>query len=76
MPARGAQAAVTRHPLRNFLMHGFHVLVMLVVGGAIRDTQCGFKVSCFGLDSKATRIARLCHCAGRYVGTLFDSSKS
>jgi hypothetical protein len=26
-------------------MHGFHMLVMLVVGNAVRDTQCGFKVS-------------------------------
>ena len=25
-------------------MHGFHFLVMMVVGNAIRDTQCGFKV--------------------------------
>jgi hypothetical protein len=23
---------------------GFHLLVMLVAGGKIRDTQCGFKV--------------------------------
>lgn len=28
---------------RNLLMHGFHLLVMLVAGGAVRDTQCGFK---------------------------------
>lgn len=40
-----AQAQNRRHPLRNFLMHGFHMLVMLVVGNAVRDTQCGFKVS-------------------------------
>ena len=25
-------------------MHGFHFLVLLVVGSAVRDTQCGFKV--------------------------------
>ena len=30
--------------IRNILMHGFHGLVMLVVGNTIRDTQCGFKV--------------------------------
>lgn len=29
---------------RNLLMHGFHLLVLLVAGGAIKDTQCGFKV--------------------------------
>ena len=40
-----AQAQNRRHPLRNFLMHGFHMLVMLVVGNAVRDTQCGFKVN-------------------------------
>ena len=33
-----------RSALRNFLTHGFHLLVMLVVGSQIRDTQCGFKV--------------------------------
>lgn len=29
---------------RNFLMHGFHFVVLLVAGGAVKDTQCGFKV--------------------------------
>ena len=33
-----------RTKLRNFAMHGFHLLVFLVVGGSIRDTQCGFKL--------------------------------
>ena len=33
-----------RTKLRNFAMHGFHLLVFLVVGGNIRDTQCGFKL--------------------------------
>lgn len=37
-------ATAKRSALRNFLMHGFHVLVMMVVGNQIRDTQCGFKV--------------------------------
>ena len=34
---------------RNMLMRGFHLLVMLVVGDTIKDTQCGFKVDwpCF-----------------------------
>ncbi|EIE18009.1 hypothetical protein COCSUDRAFT_21059 [Coccomyxa subellipsoidea C-169] len=29
---------------RNFLMHGFHFVVLLVAGGAVKDTQCGFKL--------------------------------
>lgn len=33
-----------RTKIRNFAMHGFHLLVFLVVGGSIRDTQCGFKL--------------------------------
>ena len=33
-----------RSAVRNVLMHGFHLLVMVVVGNQIRDTQCGFKV--------------------------------
>ena len=39
------QAMAKRNRLRNFLTKGFHFLVMLVAGGAVRDTQCGFKVS-------------------------------
>lgn len=38
-------ALAKRTWVRNILMHGFHALVTLVVGNAIRDTQCGFKVS-------------------------------
>lgn len=37
-------ATAKRSAVRNFLMHGFHLLVMMVVGHQIRDTQCGFKV--------------------------------
>ena len=37
-------AAAQRSKLRNFLTWGFHLLVTLVAGGTIRDTQCGFKV--------------------------------
>lgn len=37
-------AIAKRSAVRNFLMHGFHLLVMMVVGHQIRDTQCGFKV--------------------------------
>jgi dolichyl-phosphate beta-glucosyltransferase len=37
-------ATAKRTALRNFLMHGFHALVTMVVGNEIRDTQCGFKL--------------------------------
>eukprot|EP00887_Chlorella_sp_A99_P001722 scaffold8.g1722.t1 len=37
-------ALAKRHWFRNFLMHGFHLLVTMVVGSAVRDTQCGFKL--------------------------------
>ncbi|XP_024968869.1 dolichyl-phosphate beta-glucosyltransferase-like isoform X2 [Cynara cardunculus var. scolymus] len=29
---------------RNFLMKGFHVIVLLAAGRGVRDTQCGFKM--------------------------------
>ncbi|XP_042511810.1 dolichyl-phosphate beta-glucosyltransferase isoform X3 [Macadamia integrifolia] len=29
---------------RNFLMKGFHIVVLLTAGPGIRDTQCGFKM--------------------------------
>lgn len=45
-----AKATSQRSWYRNLLMHGFHFVVLLVVGGAIKDTQCGFKVT-HGLDS-------------------------
>lgn len=35
---------IDRTAVRNFLMHGFHALVTMVVGNEIRDTQCGFKL--------------------------------
>jgi dolichyl-phosphate beta-glucosyltransferase len=38
------RAMAKRTAVRNFLMHGFHALVTLVVGNTIRDTQCGFKL--------------------------------
>eukprot|EP00891_Asterochloris_glomerata_P007263 jgi/Astpho2/7263/e_gw1.00113.72.1_t len=38
------QAMAKRNRLRNFLTKGFHFLVLLVAGGAVRDTQCGFKL--------------------------------
>ncbi|KAL6757247.1 dolichol-phosphate glucosyltransferase [Haematococcus lacustris] len=37
-------AKARRSALRNFLTWGFHMCVMLVAGGRIRDTQCGFKL--------------------------------
>lgn len=39
-----AQAVAKRTFLRNFLMHGFHFAVMMVVGSTVKDTQCGFKL--------------------------------
>ena len=42
-------ATAKRSAVRNFVMHGFHLLVMMVVGHQIRDTQCGFKVWPTGL---------------------------
>lgn len=39
------QQAVNRRAWhRNMLMRGFHLLVMLVVGDKVKDTQCGFKL--------------------------------
>lgn len=40
------EAVAKRHWLRNFMMHGFHFLVLLVAGPGVKDTQCGFKVRC------------------------------
>ncbi|KAK9137260.1 hypothetical protein Sjap_007854 [Stephania japonica] len=39
-----AKALATRKWHRNFLMKGFHVVVLLTAGPGIRDTQCGFKM--------------------------------
>jgi hypothetical protein len=55
LAARFTQATAQRHWLRNFLMHGFHLLVMMVVGGSIRDTQCGFKVRHAAVDRLDTQ---------------------
>ncbi|CAL5322499.1 unnamed protein product [Camellia sinensis] len=38
------KALATRKWYRNFLMKGFHVVVLLAAGPGIRDTQCGFKM--------------------------------
>lgn len=42
-----SEAVVRRSRLRNFLMHGFHLLLWFMTPSAtakIRDTQCGFKL--------------------------------
>ncbi|PKU59189.1 dolichyl-phosphate beta-glucosyltransferase [Dendrobium catenatum] len=38
------QALATRKWYRNFLMKGFHLVVLCTAGPGIRDTQCGFKM--------------------------------
>ncbi|KAF9617221.1 hypothetical protein IFM89_035103 [Coptis chinensis] len=38
------KALATRTWYRNFLMKGFHFVVLLTGGSGIRDTQCGFKM--------------------------------
>ncbi|XP_010252124.1 PREDICTED: dolichyl-phosphate beta-glucosyltransferase-like isoform X2 [Nelumbo nucifera] len=38
------KALATRKWYRNFLMKGFHAVVLLTAGRGIRDTQCGFKM--------------------------------
>ncbi|KAL8142415.1 hypothetical protein V2J09_015447 [Rumex salicifolius] len=38
------KALATRKWYRNFLMKGFHLVVVLAAGPGIRDTQCGFKM--------------------------------
>ena len=48
------EAIAKRHWYRNFLMRGFHMLVLFVAGGAVKDTQCGFKV---GLMSAASHLS-------------------
>ncbi|XP_057436474.1 uncharacterized protein LOC130728915 isoform X1 [Lotus japonicus] len=38
------KALASRKWYRNFLMKGFHLVVLLAAGPGIRDTQCGFKM--------------------------------
>ncbi|TYZ69431.1 hypothetical protein PybrP1_001764 [[Pythium] brassicae (nom. inval.)] len=38
------QAIAQRHPVRNLLMHGFHLIVATLCVKSVRDTQCGFKL--------------------------------
>uniref|UniRef100_A0AAV1TY62 dolichyl-phosphate beta-glucosyltransferase n=1 Tax=Peronospora matthiolae TaxID=2874970 RepID=A0AAV1TY62_9STRA len=46
------QAIAKRHPLRNLLMHGFHLIVSTLCIKNVRDTQCGFKL----FDRTAARV--------------------
>ncbi|GMF65061.1 unnamed protein product [Phytophthora lilii] len=46
------QAIAKRNPLRNLLMHGFHLIVSTLCIKNVRDTQCGFKL----FDRKAARM--------------------
>ncbi|KAG7391682.1 dolichyl-phosphate beta-glucosyltransferase [Phytophthora pseudosyringae] len=46
------QAIAKRNPLRNLLMHGFHLIVSTLCIRNVRDTQCGFKL----FDRKAARM--------------------
>lgn len=45
-------AIAKRHPLRNLLMHGFHLIVSTLCVKSVRDTQCGFKL----FDRAAARV--------------------
>uniref|UniRef100_K3WZN8 dolichyl-phosphate beta-glucosyltransferase n=1 Tax=Globisporangium ultimum (strain ATCC 200006 / CBS 805.95 / DAOM BR144) TaxID=431595 RepID=K3WZN8_GLOUD len=46
------EAIAKRHPIRNLLMHGFHMIVSTLCVKNVRDTQCGFKL----FDRTAARI--------------------
>ncbi|CAG9463938.1 unnamed protein product [Pedinophyceae sp. YPF-701] len=50
-------ALAKRSWYRNMLMHGFHLLVVLVAGHAIKDTQCGFKL--FTRDAAAALFSNM-----------------
>ncbi|OQR87398.1 dolichyl-phosphate beta-glucosyltransferase, partial [Thraustotheca clavata] len=47
-----SEAIATRHPLRNFLMYGFHLIVSMLCVNSIHDTQCGFKL----FDRRAAQL--------------------
>ncbi|XP_057523044.1 uncharacterized protein LOC130802936 [Amaranthus tricolor] len=53
------KALATRKWYRNFLMKGFHLVVLLVAGPGIRDTQCGFKMFTRAAAQKLFRNVRL-----------------
>ncbi|KAL3838098.1 hypothetical protein ACJIZ3_022689 [Penstemon smallii] len=57
------KALATRKWYRNFLMKGFHMVVLLAAGPGIRDTQCGFKMFTRAAARKLflnTRLKRWC----------------
>ncbi|KAI8848338.1 dolichyl phosphate glucosyltransferase [Chytridium lagenaria] len=39
-----SEAVVKRSAIRNFLMHSFHTLLLILGISSIKDTQCGFKL--------------------------------
>ena len=47
-------------------MHGFHVVVLLVAGGGVRDTQCGFKVPICA-DLQTWQSMRVTACQGQLI---------
>ncbi|KAL9230132.1 hypothetical protein vseg_005521 [Gypsophila vaccaria] len=53
------KAIATRKWHRNFLMKGFHLVVLLAAGPGIRDTQCGFKMFTRAAAQKLFRNVRL-----------------
>ncbi|KAJ8423064.1 hypothetical protein Cgig2_019834 [Carnegiea gigantea] len=53
------KALATRKWYRNFLMKGFHLVVLLAAGPGIRDTQCGFKMFTRAAARKLFRNVRL-----------------
>lgn len=53
------KALATRKWYRNFLMKGFHLVVLLASGPGIRDTQCGFKMFTRAAAQKLFRNVRL-----------------
>ena len=56
-------ALAKRHWYRNILTHGFHLLVSMVAGSDVKDTQCGFKLftrRAAGMVFKNQRLRRWC----------------
>ncbi|KAK9742455.1 hypothetical protein RND81_03G174100 [Saponaria officinalis] len=53
------KALATRKWHRNFLMKGFHLVVLLAAGPGVRDTQCGFKMFTRAAAQKLFRNVRL-----------------
>ncbi|XP_057523771.1 uncharacterized protein LOC130803608 [Amaranthus tricolor] len=53
------KALAMRKWYRNFLMKGFHLVVLLAAGPGIRDTQCGFKMFTRAAAQKLFRNVRL-----------------